>query len=201
MSQRRASVVLFALFVLAAGVSVGCGGSNNETVGRQATFTPVTANPGPSTMVMLAGARSNETFTVRIVATGIDDFFGTTFRVAYDSTFLGFVQMDTASSLLLGGVTTSDVLFIEDHGTSGRIDVTATRKQNSSGTLTGVNVGASADVVTLTFKTLGVVTAADLDGDDFPDGALVFESPYEVHATGDVNIPGLSWSGGYVLAE
>lgn len=202
MRERFSSVLVLGLLLSAAGVGVGCNSGNDTVTGRQATFTPEVASPGPASMTMLAGSRSNETFTVRIVATGIDDFFGTTFRVVHDPTFVTFESMSTSSSLLLSGVTANDVTFFEDHATEGRIEVTATRKQNSGGTMTGVDVGAPADVVTLTFKTLAAIAVgADVDNDGLQDGAILFEAPNEVHATGDVNITPLTWSAGIVTAQ
>jgi len=190
----------FAGIVLASGFALApsCGGGGGGGVGiLVALFTPSNPSPGPATVSMQPGDQTNDVFEVKIMVTEVNDFFGAAFRVRYPTGSVSFVSADTSQSFLLDPpATTLDVFFKVDPGSSpGEVIVAATRLQNSSGTMPGVNVAGSRELLSLTFRATRPIGAPGL--------ALSFTDPKEVRDSSEpppgALIP-VTWSGGTVTA-
>ena len=147
------AILLGAALVLAPSCGGGGGGGGGTTPpGRTATFTPADPTPDANSVTLQAGARSGATFVVRVVVTDVNDFFGTGFRVEFDPASVQFTGFDaTASFLRSGGVTDDNLFFEVVSPEAGVLLVSATRLQNDTGTLPGVDVVGSRDLLTLSF--------------------------------------------------
>lgn len=93
------------LFVLLGGmclVACGGGGGNVPVIGGQvtATFTPSNPAPGANSISMQAGTAPNDMFQIEVYVTNIVDFFGTGFRIVFDSATAEFVSFDDSMSFL-----------------------------------------------------------------------------------------------------
>ena len=196
--QLGTALVIAAHLALGA-ISVGCGSDDNTSGSTSAVaiFTPDTPTPANGSITLLAGTRSGASVNVRVTATEIPDFFGATFRIAYDTTALQFSGMDDATSFLRTGVTDSDVFFIEDHvNVPGQVLVTATRLNATL--IDPVDVTTTADLVILNFIARKPIIV------DAPEGRLDFADPKEV-CDGTVSPCGTitvtAWDGGGVSAQ
>ena len=132
MTGFAATVFLTTAFVALAAAAVGCGGGSSTTTtssGPVAVFTPDTAVPPPGTIALLSGSTSGASVNVRVAVTGVSSFFGTAFRIKYDTTALLFNGMTDSGSFLRVGVTDPNELVFLANSTSqpGQIVITATR--------------------------------------------------------------------------
>lgn len=138
--------------------SCGGGSSGGGTIppGTTAVFTALAQNPGVGSISMQPGTASGDTFSVRIVATGVANLFGTAFHVIYNPNSATFVppQDSTGSVLLETGTSTS---FNASLVAPGNVAVVATRLQDGTGSLTGYS--GSGDVIVLTFRATARTTA------------------------------------------
>ncbi len=153
------------------------------------SFEPSEPSPGPLTVSLQAGTVNLDGITIRVVATNVDDFFGSAFRVIYNPAHLAFVSMDTSQSFLRdGGVATT---FSENHtSVSGSVIVSAARLD--AGTNAGVDVTGSRELLRLTFRVIAEIP---------PDGsAASFGDPKEVRDSVQPppqgNLIPVNWSGG-----
>jgi hypothetical protein len=164
--------------------------------GPVATFTPDTAAPGAATIALLPGSASGASVNVRVTATGVNSFFGAAFRIEYDATALLFNGMTDSASFLRTGVTSSDVLFLEDHTSqTGEVVITATRIYPAP----AVSVTTTSDLLVLNFVARSAIAAGT------PRGRLDFGAQKQV-CDGTVAAPGcgavaVTWSGGGVSAQ
>jgi len=179
--DRMGRWILAAVAMLALGTTA-CGGGDDDNPaqsGPVASFTPGTASSG--SIAQLAGSSSGTTFTIKISATDIADFFGAAFRIRVDPDFVAYQGLSSTGSFLRdGGVTNLD--FRADATTvPGQVIVNATRVQNSGGTIPGVNVVGTRELVSLTFRIRTFINpTADANSNGIPDGSLDFIDPREV---------------------
>lgn len=172
---------LAAIAILALGTTA-CGGGGDDNPapsGPVASFTPGTATPG--SIAQLAGSTSGTSFTIKISATDVPDFFGAAFRIRIDPDYVAYQGLSSTGSFLRdGGVTSLD--FRADATTvPGQVIVNATRVQNAGGTIPGVNVVGTRELVSLTFRVRTFFNAtADANTNGIPDGSLEFIDPREV---------------------
>ena len=106
--------------------------------------------PGNSSISMQPGTIAGDEFEVVISVTGVNDFFGSAFRVDYDAQSASFESYDAASSLLLGGGVQTN--FEVTTPSAGQLAVVATRLQDDTGTVPGVNVAGTQELISLTFR-------------------------------------------------
>jgi hypothetical protein len=192
--ETAGSLSLRLAFALALAVAWGCGGGGGGGVTpppSTATFTPYASSPANLSVTMQAGEASGETFEVRIAVTGVNDFFGAGFHVLYDPADVEYVSAEDGTSFLWDGGATCDFLY-QDSG--GDVAVAATRRQNQAGTIPGVNVTGTRDLVVLTFRALRSVTGSVLE----------FGTPREVRDSAQPapgNAIAVTWAGGTLTAR
>jgi len=201
MNRQRNIGWLASISVLLVGamLSVACGGGGGNTVtppGLSASWTPANANPGAMTLSMGAASASGSNFSVPVQVTGIDDFFGTAFRVNFDAATAAFSGFSAVGSVIDDGGAV--VLISATLGNPGEVLVFATRQQGQGGVyVPGVDINATSTLITLNFRAL---TAT---------GANTFTfSNRQVEACNDgtqtcSDIPdvNLTWSGGTMRAN
>jgi len=173
------TLVSAGLLEVDAGV-VGSGG------GAGVNFTPGSATAGSITIQ--PGTISGDSFELLITATDIPDFFGAAIRLLYDPATASFDSFSSAGSFLEGGGVSTQYEVVEFP--AGDLAVGATRLQNGSGTVAGVDVTGSQTLLSLSF------TATDLTtGNDF---SLVM--PREVEqcdgSPGGCSMFSATWAGG-----
>lgn len=118
--------------------------------GTAVTFTASSPVPAQASVTMQPGAVfSDNTFEVRIAVTGVSDCFGTAFHVTYNPTSVAFVSADDSTSFLRDAGAQTRFQYLSS---PGDLAVAATRLQNASGTVPGVNVTGSRDLLVLTFR-------------------------------------------------
>lgn len=202
MTSVQAALRAFAALVLASGFALApsCGGGGGDVVRLLvALFTPEEPAPGPGTVSLQAGEVSNDVFEVRIMVTEVSDFFGASFRVAFPAGSVRFLSWDTSGSFLLDApATASDVFFKVDATSSpGQVIVVATRLQNPSGTMPGVDVtGPPRELLSLTFQATREIPS--------PGQPLSFADPREVRDSAQPppgNLIQVDWPGGTVTAS
>jgi hypothetical protein len=148
------------LVVLLAGLSLascGSGGGNvpggNGGGAITATFTPSNPAPGANSISLAAGAASGDTFQVTVVVSDIVEFFGTAFRITFDSSTAEFLSFDGSGSFLYDatifpGSPVVDIRASVDPADAGTVLVVATI-QNSFSYVPGANAMGSGDQVLL----------------------------------------------------
>lgn len=190
-------VVLLAGWMSTVAVSCGGGGGGGGGVivpGRTATFTSADSTPAPNSVSLQSAAASGDTVTIRVTVTDVTDFFGTGFRVTYNPTTVVFVSMSSTGSFLRdGGIGAANLNFTADASSPGILLISATRLQNATGTIDGVDVAASRELVTLTFR-----ATANTGGNPFalPEPREVCDSDQPVCT----EIP-VAWVGGTLTAS
>lgn len=152
------------------------------------TFTPSSPSPASNSVTMQAGTVTGDLFDVRIVATNVNDFFGSAFHVTYDPASVTFVSADDTGSFLRDLPATSTDVRFQYSSSPGNLSVSATRLQNTGGTFPGVDVTGSRDLLVLRFRATGTTTG----------NALAFGTPREVtnHNPPPTNQIGVTWAGG-----
>ncbi len=172
---------LATIAILALGTTACGGGGDDDPApsGPVASFTPGTATAG--SIAQLAGSSSGTSFTIRISATDIPDFFGAAFRIQIDPDFVAYQGFTSTGSFLRdGGVTNLD-FRVDATTVPGQVIVNATRVQNASGTIPGVNVVGTRELISLTFRVRTFFNAtSDANANGIPDGSLEFVDPREV---------------------
>lgn len=166
-----------------------------------ARFAPDEPAPGPGTVSMQAGPTSNDVFEVKIMVTGVNDFFGAAFRVTYPSASVRFLSADTGDSFLCEApVDCSDPAqaeFIVDAASHpGQVVVSATRLQNEAGTVPGVDVSGSQELLSLTFQATREIAS--------PGQPMGFADPLEVRDSAQPppgNEISVTWAGGTITAS
>lgn len=201
--DRMGRWALAAIAMLALGTTA-CGGNDNNPAppGPVASFIPGTATS--ASIAQLAGSSSGTTFTIKISATDIPDFFGAAFRIQVDPDFVAYQGLTSTGSFLRdGGVTNLD--FRADATTvPGQVIVNATRVQNSGGTIPGVNVVGTRELVSVTFRVRTFINpTADANSNGIPDGSMQFVDPREVcDSDQPVCTPiAVTWSSGSIAAR
>lgn len=110
------------------------------------------------TISMGSGSTSGNNFTVPIQVTGINDFFGATFLIAFDPTSASYVSFSSTGSVIDDGGAT--VIIYAAPSAPGELQVTATRQQEPGGTyVPGVNIGVTSTLITLNFRATAAVTS------------------------------------------
>ncbi len=177
-------------------------GNNSPTAtGPVASFTPDTPSPGAGQIVMLAGSTAGATIAVRVTITGVNGFFGSAFRVHYNTATLLFNDMTDATSVLrTGGISDSNLLFSENHTTTpGEIVITASRLDPT--VAPGIDVTSTVDIVQLSFTARVAIAAGAAEG------RVDFAGPEEIQTcdtagTGNCSIfTPTAWSGGGVSTQ
>jgi hypothetical protein len=155
-----------------------------------AAFSGPGGTPAAGTVTMQPGSVNGDTFEVRIAVTGVNDFFGAAFHVAYDPAVVEYVSADDAGSFLREGGASTSFLY---GGAAGDLSVSATRLQDGGGTIRGVDVPGTRDLVVLTFRAKASATASP----------IAFGNPQEVRDSTQPP-PGrsiaVSWEGGTMSA-
>ena len=159
-STRFTVIVALAALTFACGGGSGSGGGNNNGGITTSTFTADNGSPGNNTISMSAGSSSGTMFSIDVLVTGINDFFGAEFDVTYNEAALNFVSIDSSTSLLNGQAVGTDFRVLAQNGV---VQVTATLQ----GQAPGVDVAASQTLVRLNFN--GTAATAN--------SAIAFSSP------------------------
>jgi hypothetical protein len=110
-----------------------------------------------------AGTKSGLVLNVLVRVTGVDDFFGTGFRVIYDPTVAQYQTFDASTSFLRDApfdTAGAPLHFEVDAGTPGVLSISATRLQNAQGTASGVNVAGTRTLLSLQFVMLKVTQSS-----------------------------------------
>ncbi len=158
-SRILAAVVLAASFALAP----SCGGGGDGIGGiLLALFTASQPSPGANTVSMQRGTSSNNVFEVEIMATDVNDFFGAAFTVSYPSQ-VTFESWDHSASFLRDGGLTDADLALALKNNPGELVIGIARKQNQPGTVPGVNVSATRELLSLTFRATAAIAAPGAD--------------------------------------
>lgn len=136
-----------------------CGGGNDGgggTIpgGTNAAFTPLSPTPANGSITMQPGSATADVFTVRVVATGVGNMFGTAFHVVFNPNSAVFLPPSDASGSVLNG--TGTPFFNAVLQSPGNVAVVATRIQDQLGTVPGVS--NSGDVIILTFRATASTT-------------------------------------------
>jgi hypothetical protein len=166
---------------------VGTGG------GAGVDFTPGSATTG--SLSIQPGTISGDSFELLITATDISDFFGAAFHLTFDTGSAAYDSFDASGSFLEGGGISTQYAVVES--TPGDLAVAATRLQNGSGTVAGVDVSGSQTLLALTFT-----ASALTSGNDFN-----MDTPREVEqctgTPGACSMFSATWTGGTMtnLAE
>jgi len=175
-------VFLSMLLVVACGgggsdpVSNGGGGGSNTI---SASFAPADPSPtGPNEVTMAQGTRNANTVTVRVQVTDTDDVFGASFDVDYDVSKVQYEGWSPGTILESGGNNPNYTVT----ATNGMVLVGASR----SGSASGVDVGATATLINLTFRVTDT-------------GTLPIQFLNPVLHDNQIQpqpLPGISWSAG-----
>lgn len=175
-----------------------CDSNDTTAAGPVAVFTPEKAAPQAGDIAMLAGPTLGAAVSVRITVTGVPSFFGTAFRVSYDTNALLFTGMVTDDSFLLDGTAANNVVFSYDAvSVPGEIILTATRINPL--VAPPIDVTATDDLLVLGF------TARKPIAGGATEGLLAFVDPRQV-CDGTVSAPGcgsiaVTWWGGGVSTK
>jgi hypothetical protein len=197
MTTQGGTAVILAMLAL---IGVGCGGGDDGgggviTTQLTATFAATDSSPDPQSITMQPAGGSAAVFNVAIRVTDVNDFFGAAFHVTFDTTKVRFDLLDSSTSFLRdGGIDPADLNFTY-LTQSGNIAITATRMQNASGTVTGVDVPPTGrDLLILHFHAIATTTASS---------PISFADPREVcDSSQPVCTPiTVTWSGGSVVVH
>lgn len=190
---------LAAFIVLAMGTACGGGDDNPAPTGPVAIFNPGDATP--ASIAQLAGSASGTTFTVQVAVTDVPDFFGAAFRIQIDPDFVVYQGLNSSNSFLRDNGVTNVEFLVDSTTVPGQVIVTATRKQRADGSLPGIDVAGTRELVSLTFRIRTFFNAAaDANNNLIPDGSLEFIDPREVcdSAQPVCNPIAVTWSAGAV---
>jgi len=146
-----------------AAVATACGGggggsSDGGTTGGPQTGAFVAAAPTPpaGSVSLQQGAHTGLAVNVDVKVTGVNDFFGTGFRIIYDPTVAQYQSFDSSASFLRDPPfdTSGQLDFRVDASTAGILSISATRLQDATGTQPGVDVAGTRTLLTLHFVML-----------------------------------------------
>lgn len=127
-------------------------------------------------------------FHVAIEVREVQDFFGAAFHVSFDPGVAVFEGADDTGSFLREGVADGETLFAYE-AARGDVAVVATRRQNPTGTLPGVTIGATPrPLLVLTFRARTVSAGTPFE---FASPREVIDSSPPPGQTLDV-----TWAGG-----
>jgi hypothetical protein len=191
------ALALVAGYALSTACGGGGGGGGNGGGGLQAVFTAGNPTPGANTLSMPSMASANDVFAVQVQVTGINDFFGATFRVTFNTTHAQFLGFSETGSVLLGaGI---DTLFLAEAsaGDPSTLLIYATRQGSN---VAGVDVTTSQLLITLNFRALQAVAGS---GIAFAPAAPreVVACPTAGQACNTLADATLTWSGGTLTAN
>jgi hypothetical protein len=157
------------------------GGSSN-LVG---SFAPAQPNPADGTISMSQGSNtSGDVVMVQINVTGIDNLFGVNIDVVYNSALADYLGEYDGNSILASGGRSVSCVFSEQQ--PGTIVGGIARNGADAG---GVDVTTTQELITLAFRVTGA-------------GSSTISVQNESCADADLQaIPGLTWSGGTLLAN
>lgn len=132
----------------------GGGGSAPPVVNPPAMgvmFTPAIATPGANTVSLGNAVAAGTNITVDVQITDTDDFFGTTFTLAFNPAQVSFVSATTSASVIEeAGVTTQ--IDAVPGASAGTVVITATRFNAAGNYVGGVDVTGTSRVLSLTFN-------------------------------------------------
>ena len=193
--------LLTLVLVLALGaLAPACGGGGGDGGGGggnmnplSATFTPSNPTPTANTISM-AGSAAGQNFSVVVQVTGVNDFFGTGFRVTFDPATAQFVGFSSAGSFLTGVGTFFDADVNPTN--AGEVIVAATIQDQSQPA--GIDVAGTATLITLNFQATNTTS-----NNTFAFGASrnVTVCPTQGGACNPGIAPTLTWSGGMMTAS
>lgn len=164
-------------------VIVGCSGGGSAPIVPtvSASFTPE-AEPQADSVTLAEEGSSADTVTLRVDVTDVSGVYGSDFELSFDPDLVVFVGWSAGTALGTG----SEVLYLTDSGTPGRVSVGASRTGPD-----GTDVVGSEPLVYLTFR----ATDAGASVLDFESGALFEDEPPFP------SIPGVAWFGGSIVAN
>ncbi len=157
---RAGRIFAVSVVIVAWALTGACSKGGGETTSvLSATFTPDVATPGAGSISLLPGTATDDVFQVRVVVTGVSNFFGTAFHLSYnkdaggaDNLTASFMGWDTSGSFLNDG---HAVNFSVDSSIPGLLTITATREFDAArGATQGVDVTTSRDLAVLTFRAI-----------------------------------------------
>ena len=190
MRLRDALTIL--LCAMLATLSAACGGGSGGGGGEAApapsfagSFTPDTDTPGSQTVSMAQASTSGDLVTLEVNITDTVDVYGASFTVAFDPGAAQFIRRAPGSVLESGG---EIVLYQHSVPQPGRLEVGVARIEDNP----GADVSGTGALVTLTFR----VTSAGTSTVSFENADLLNSQPPQPQP-----IPGLSWSGGTLVAN
>ena len=122
-----------------------------------ASFAASSGTPPAGSVVLAAGTATGDTFDMKVAVTGVSDFFGAAFHVMYDPAVVAYVSADDSASFLREGGAGTSFLY---GGSPGDLAVSATRLQDGGGSVRGVNVPGTADLLVLTFRAKATAAAS-----------------------------------------
>ena len=129
--------------------SSGGGGGGSGTI--SASFAAAQPSPtGPNEVSMAQGAVNGNLVTIAIQVTDTDDVFGASFEVGFDTSKVSYEGFGPGTILESGGNNPQYTVT----ATGGMVFVGASR----SGAASGVDVGATATLISLTFRVTDVGT-------------------------------------------
>jgi hypothetical protein len=127
-----------------------------QTIGVSVEAPPAGAN----SISIQPGAINGNEFELVISVTGVNDLFGAAFHVEFDPQSASFVSYDSTGSLLLGAGVQTD---FQVSSNSGDVTVVATRLQDNTGTIPGVNVVGTQELISLTFQATQFTSGNDFN--------------------------------------
>jgi hypothetical protein len=133
-------------------LSPSCSDDADPTgVGQASVFVPFAPSPPSNSVTLQSGGTAGDFVYLRVYVKDVGDFFGAAFHVTFDPSSAAFLGYDSSSSFLrASGVST---LFNAVEFGPGEVAVAATRLQNASGTVPGVDVGSDgANLLLLSFR-------------------------------------------------
>jgi hypothetical protein len=169
--MKLGTVVL--LMALVTAPACGGGGGDSTAAGGSPTpiaaaFTPDQGSPGPNTVALIEGSKSNDVVTVNVTVTGTNDVFGAAFEVLYDdfhTTFLGYTPGTVVEQ---GG--NAPTYNVDGSSNPGRIVIGISRTGSSSTDVTSTKtlVGLQFRVKQAGVYQVVIQNAAVYDNQDPP---------------------------------
>ena len=202
-SISRSVAPLLAAALLLTVTACGGGGGNvpdGGGNGLMANFTAANPTPGASSITMAPGAANEATFEVIVNVTDLADFFGTGFRVTFNSNEAQFQSFDDSGSwlqtLMLPGGVTVNINAAVDPSDAGTVFVNATLQGQSA----GFDVTGTQELLSLTFLATSA-TAGNTFDFDVAGTRVVTTCADAFNSCTDLADGSLTWSGGTLTAN
>jgi hypothetical protein len=131
----KLGTVVLLLALVTAPACGGGGGSDSTSPGGSptpiaASFSPDQSTPGPNTVALAEGAKTNDVVTVNVTVTGTNDVFGAAFEVIFDDFHTTFIGYAPGTVVEQGGNTPT--YNVDGSTNPGRIVIGISRTGSSS---------------------------------------------------------------------